>query len=73
LTFAAGFNLFRSYPMPVYCALRLCFTTLMVAISLPMGALAADLTVLSAGAIEPGIQAAAADWPQRQDHVQHRP
>jgi len=54
--------------MPVYCALRRCFTTLMVAISLPMGALAADVAVLSAGAIEPGIQAAAAAFEKQTGH-----
>ena len=54
--------------MDVYFALRRWCTTMIVAISLPMGVFAADLAVLSAGAIEPGIKAAAAAFEKQTGH-----
>lgn len=54
--------------MDVYFALRRWCTTLIAAISLPMGVFAADLAVLSAGAIEPGIKAAAAAFEKQTGH-----
>ncbi len=54
--------------MRLYFSLRRCCAIFLVVISLPIEAFAADISVLSAGAIEPGIKAAAAAFEKQTGH-----